>query len=434
MYSAMYSAMHPAGSSGVDRPDCLDRLAGASAGIDAYIAAAPTQIHVLGGQECPPGYRGPAGAARRPRRATRSQRGAADGARGRLTATWGAVLGDALARCRVVWRSAQHLGNRRSRPCLVIPPDTGGAMIAATTVARRASRHLDGVDVASPEGLLFALALVDVGGWDSHAGRSVLEYARVHVVRPVVRSVGFTGADLMFAEATGWEISWETLAGRSVRRSNSPWGVVWSAVRRAVLGERLANVYGTGAWSAWRIHRRRDDARWSYRSREHGDWAGVADPAALAEPISLSRLVECGYEPAAPGPGYGSVLGERLKLLVDLLVRHGWPREEALVVVEHVALSAVGNGTESGAAPGWRRLAATVDLPLWQARRVTVLLLGAPGWPGLVERLVIEGPDALGHPAVHSAVRATLDESMRPPARVARAVAARIPRTEPIAS
>jgi hypothetical protein len=307
-------------------------------------------------------------------------------------------------------------------------------MIAANTIVSRASRHLDGVDVASRDGLLFALALVDVGGWDSQAGRSVLEYARLHVVRQVVRCVGFRGADRRFAEATGWDVAWETLAGPLVRRSNSPWGVVWSAVRRAVLGERLANVYATGARSAWRVHRRRDDPRWSDRRREHGDWAGVADPAALAEPISLSRLVECGYDPAAPGPGEASVLGERLELLVDLLARYGWPRDQAVVIIEHVAGSAVGNGTASWAAPGWRRLAAAVDLPLWQARRVTVLLLGAPGWPGLVERLVTEGPDALGHPAVHSAVQATLDESMRPPARVARAVAARIPRTEPIAS
>jgi hypothetical protein len=209
---------------------------------------------------------------------------------------------------------------------------------------------------------------------------------------------------------------------------------VSSAVRRAVLSERLADVYATGAWSAWRIHRRRGDSRRSDRRREPGDWAGVADPAALAAPIRLSRLVEQGYEPAAPGPGEASVLGERLELLVEVLVRHGWPREQALAVVEHVALSAVGNGTASGAAPGWRRLAAVLDLPLWQARRVTVLLLGAPGWPGLVERLVRQGPDALADPSVCCALRATLDETMRPPARVARTVAARISRTEPIAS
>jgi hypothetical protein len=154
----------------------------------------------------------------------------------------------------------------------------------------------------------------------------------------------------------------------------------------------------------------------------------------LAAPISLSAAIELGYEPVAPGPGEGPLLGERLERLVDLLVRHGWEHEKAYVVVEHVAASAADNRMDSREAPGWKRLAAALDLPPWQARRVTVLLLGEPGWPGLVERLVTEGSGALDDPAVRTAVQATLDESMRPPARVARSVAARLARKERIAS
>jgi hypothetical protein len=306
-------------------------------------------------------------------------------------------------------------------------------MVAGTITACSQGLDFDGMDVGSRDGLLATLDLIDARGWESTLGRRVLEYARRNVVRPAALSVGFVGAELRFAEATGWGVAWETLAGPAVRTAPSPWGVVWTAVRRALLGERLANVYATGSWSAWRIRRHREGHRSRGRCSEH-DWSGVVDPGALTAPISLSLALERGFEPVAPGPEEGSALGERLELLVELLVRHGWPREQAYVVIEHVAASAVGNGTESHEAPGWKRLAAALALPLWQARRVTVLLLGEPGWPGLVERLVTDGPAVLDCPAVRTAVRATLDESMRPPARIARQVAARLERTNRMAS
>jgi hypothetical protein len=191
-------------------------------------------------------------------------------------------------------------------------------------------------------------------------------------------------------------------------------------------------VYATGAWSAWRVHRRRGDRPWGDGERQAGDWAGVVDPAALAEPISLSALVEQGYEPAAAGLEHRPV-GGRLALVVDLLVGHGWPRPQALAVIDHVA-SSVEAGRRSRGVPGWRRLAAVSGLPAWQARRVTVLLLGAPGRPGLVERLVTEGPASLRDAGVQAAVRATRVRRTRMPARVARAVTAGVPRTGPVAS
>jgi hypothetical protein len=306
-------------------------------------------------------------------------------------------------------------------------------MVAVTIAAGSPGPDLGGIDVKSRAGLLATLDLIDAHGWESLPGRRLLQYARRHVVRPAALSVGFGGPELAFAEATGWGVAWETLAGPAIRTAPSPWGVVWSAVRRALLGERLANLYATGSWSAWRIVRHREELSSPGRHDVHG-WAGVVDPGALSAPVSLSLAIERGYEPAAPGPGEGSGLGERLELLVDLLERYGWPRGQAYVVIEHVAVSAVGNGTSSHKAPGSKRLAAALNLPQWQARRVTVLLLGEPGWPGLVERLFAEGPAVLDDPAVQSAVRATLDETMRPPARVARTVAARLSGTHRIAS
>jgi len=303
-------------------------------------------------------------------------------------------------------------------------------MVAGTIAAGSPGPHLDGLDVETRDGLLATLDLIDAHGWESPPGRRVLQYARRNVVRPAALSVGFGHTELPFAVATGWGVAWETLAGPAVRTAPSPWGVVWAAVRRALLGERLADTYGTGSWAAWRILRHRENP--GHRS-EH-DWARVVDPGALAAPVSLSLVLEHGFDPAAPDPDEGLGLGERLELLVDLLERHGWPREQAYLVIEHVSASAVGNGTESHEAPGWRRLAAALNLPLWQARRVTVLLLGEPGWPGLVERLFTEGPAVLDCPAVRTAVKATRDETMRPPARIARQVAARLEKNHRIAS
>jgi hypothetical protein len=307
-------------------------------------------------------------------------------------------------------------------------------MLADIEVTKVLDHDVEVPDVDSREGLLAALDLVDCHGWDSAAGRTVLEYARAHVVRPAACSVGFTGSDLGFAEATGWDVAWELLAGTAVRDAASPWGVVWSGVRRALVGERLADMYATSPWVARRVCRHRDHPFPVDGSRPHGEWSGVADLGALAEPVSLSLLAEQGHEPSAPAVGDEPTLGERLDLITELLVSHGWVRDQAYVIVEHVAHSAVGNGTGSREAPGWRRLAAALDLPLWQARRVTVLILGAPGWPGLVEQLVTAGPCALDDPAVHSAVRATLDQGMRPVARVALAAARSRSREDRLAS
>lgn len=279
--------------------------------------------------------------------------------------------------------------------------------------------------VGTPQQLRDALGRIDAEGWDGGAGRLVLEYALDKVVRPVVRVVGFTGTDAEYAESTGWAAAWEALRSRSLRSAESPWGVVHAAVRAAVLGERMAEVYGTSARSAWRIHRFRQ-ARGTADPRAHGDWTGVADAAALARPLSLSALMEDGYDPA--GGGFAEVEScGRLEVLVDLLARHGWRPAVARAAVLHVAEHARPNPSGTPKAHGCREMSIGLGIPPWQARRVTVLLLGAPGWPGLVERLATGGEATLTGPAIAAAVRATCDESMRPPARAAMTVEARTP-------
>lgn len=153
-----------------------------------------------------------------------------------------------------------------------------------------------------------------------------------------------------------------------------------AAVRSAVLGERMAEVYGTSARSAWRIHRFRQ-ARGTAEPRPRRDWSDVADPAALARPLSLSVLMEAGFDPVDDGLAEVESCG-RLEVVIDLLARHGWRPATARAAVLHVAEHARRNPSGAPKAHGWREMSIRLGIPLWQARRVTVLLLGAPGWPG----------------------------------------------------
>lgn len=284
------------------------------------------------------------------------------------------------------------------------------------------SRDL-GTTVGSADGLFDALARIETEGWDRDSGRAVLDYALTKVVRPVVRTVGFTGTDAEYAESTGWAAAWEALRSPKLWSTESPWGVVNAAVRSAVLGERMAETYGTSTSSAWRVHRFQR-AQSGAGTRVRGDWSSVADPSALARPLSLSAMIDAGFDPAEQTETV-SATDQGLGSIVALLARHGWSSETARAAVLHVSEHARANPAGTPKAHGWREMAMELRIPPWQARRVTVLLLGAPGWPGLVERVATGGAAALAGPVIAAAVQATCDESMRPPARSARAVEAR---------
>lgn len=288
------------------------------------------------------------------------------------------------------------------------------------TLGRRSNES-----VGTAAQLLAALDQIDVEGWDREAGRTVLDYALRKVVRPVVRTVGFTGADAEYAESTGWAAAWEALRSPALRSAESPWGVVNAAVRAAVLAERMAEIYGTSVRSAWRVHRLRrtlDTAVPGVR----GDRTAVAEPAVLLRPLSLSALMDAGYDRVGDQQMNVEACG-RLEVLVALLARHGWRPATARAAVLHVAEHARQNPSGTPKAHGWREMAVALRIPSWRARRVTVLLLGAPGWPGLVERLATGGEAVLRGPAIAAAVQATCDESMRPPARAAMAIDSRQP-------
>src|ERR1700709_2556930 len=151
--------------------------------------------------------------------------------------------------------------------------------------------------VGTADGLFDALACIHTEGWDRESGRALLDYALTKVVRAVVRAVGFTGTDAEYAESTGWAAAWEALRSPKLWSAESPWGVVNAAVRSAVLGERMAETYGTNTQSASRVHRCRR-AQSGTGARVRGDWSSVADPSALARPLSLSAMLDAGYDRA----------------------------------------------------------------------------------------------------------------------------------------
>ncbi|WP_019872983.1 hypothetical protein [Sporichthya polymorpha] len=262
--------------------------------------------------------------------------------------------------------------------------------------------------------LFAALDRIAVEGWNSSTGDVVLAYARREVVRPAVRSAGLVGSAAEAAEASGWTVAWEALAGRGIRSAGSPWGFVATAVRRAVVGERMAERYRTATRTAWRVEQFR--ASGGGDRRRAGEWRAVADDAALTRPLSLTALVEQGYDRPVTDE-LPSEADPTIDLLAGVLTRGGWSPAAARETVLHVAEHGVRNRPEEAEVPGWRSLALYLGVPGWQARRLTVLLLGAPGWPGLVERLVSGGPAALRGSAVDLAVRATREAGLGTPAR-----------------
>lgn len=256
----------------------------------------------------------------------------------------------------------------------------------------------------SREGLLAELAIIDAEGWDGPAGQRLLGHVRSRIVRPQVVAAGLRGPAADQAEATGWAAAWEVLSRPEIRAAASPWGLLWVAVRRAVLGEVVAAVHLAGVRNGWRAEHSRQEC-----------WRGTGQHQPSDPPVSLAVLIEHGWEPEAQPIESGVDLGPRLEQVVSALVRAGWQPRSARAVVEGVAVTAVRDGKSSAEAVGWRPLARRLGLPPWQVRRVTVLLLGAPGWPGLVERMTAEGCHILDDRGIAAALRSTALSGSPPP-------------------
>jgi hypothetical protein len=153
-------------------------------------------------------------------------------------------------------------------------------------------------------GLLDALAAIDIEGWEGHTATALLHYVRTEIVRPLTIDVGLRGAAASQAEATGWETVWVTLTKPSLRTAASPWGVLWQAARRAVLGEIVAAKYATEE----RRGRSLDDAA---RSGEGGPLASLDALASTGwEPATASGIVDAGLCMATTPDSRCTIVGD----------------------------------------------------------------------------------------------------------------------------
>lgn len=258
--------------------------------------------------------------------------------------------------------------------------------------------------VADPRGLRELLARIAVEGWDGPAGTVVLGYARARVVRPQVARAGLRGAAAAQAESTGWATAWEVLRAPATAVATSPWGVVTTAVRRAVLGEAVSAAYGTGVRTAWRLH------------------AELAAAPGRGRAVSLTDLTGQGWEPAAAP--VGRPVDPRLVAIVDALVAAGWEAEQAWQAMDWAVATAVRRSIRARSSTGWRSLALRSGMAPWRARRALALLLGEDGWPGLLARVLESGSEVLGDTDVRAAIRSTARSSYLSPAAAARAAGA----------
>lgn len=258
----------------------------------------------------------------------------------------------------------------------------------------------DGIRIErTRHGLLAALMVIDEQGWDGPTGRSLLGYVHDELVRPLARSHGLQHAALAQACATGCEVAWEQLADPRIRQVASPWGVVWAAVRRAMLTEIVASRYGTGPRQAWRLRAQQRDG----------------SPTAVRL-ISLDAVQAAGWDPPI-GPVPSPAPGPYLSRLIEELAAVGWDRELATDAVVQIA----GRRRHPRERPYRVRevavMAEQFGLAKWQVRRLMQLVQGAPGWPGVVERLVVHGPGCLQDPALRAAVHSTVAFADPPPSR-----------------
>lgn len=250
-------------------------------------------------------------------------------------------------------------------------------------------------------GLRDALAVIDDEGWEGSTAVNLLTFIRCELIRPLTIDTGLRGGDAWEGEMAAWEAVWLKLCDPTLRSMKSPWGVIWQTARRAVLGEILAARWGT--------------------SRRRG-WVYDADERAgrVTRPISLEPLLREGLEVRAPDSvprsGPPTPVSAALDLAAGALADAGWSAAKAKEIVGEVAIMEVPLG-EGRTVVGWRPLAERLDVPPWQARRLTLLLRGSAHRRGLLARLIADGPRALDAPDIRLALAGTLVRATPAPTR-----------------
>ena len=259
--------------------------------------------------------------------------------------------------------------------------------------------------VRDRQSLLFALREIEREGWEGRTAMFLLDYVRDTVVRPLVVELGVRGAAASQAEATAWQDVWMALASPTLRDAVSPWGVLWEAARRAILGEILSARYATNVRRAWRLS----------QSGRH---------PAVRPPASLTVLTELGWEPVAPPIGSSAHREPKdvVNAACDVLVSGGWAAEDAIRIVAYVMTdepttrgSRWTNELQAWTTFGWRNMATRLGLPPWQARRLVMVLRGTVEHPGLLPRLIRAGGRIDLDSDMRAAVASTRDRTRRSP-------------------
>lgn len=241
--------------------------------------------------------------------------------------------------------------------------------------------------------LLTMLERVAQEGWDGPTGRRLLTLVRERLARPLAVGAGLRGQAASQAEASAWQAAWHVLAFQDLHHTDRPWGVVWRAAQRAVTGEVVSARYGVEPQGAWRLAR-----------------SGVPPLAGLDSLLTLGLDASSEERPA-----FVLTLPDAYEAAVAALLDVGWPPEVADKIVAEVADMPEPGSRRGWISVGWRSMAAHLDLPPWQARRLCVALLGTPTWPGLLARMLLDGPDVRDHRAMRAALRCTRVRRLRSP-------------------
>jgi hypothetical protein len=239
------------------------------------------------------------------------------------------------------------------------------------------------------QGLLDLLTVIDSEGWEGSTATALLEYVRTEMVRPLAIDAGLRGTAASQAEATAWETVWLILTKPALRTASSPWGVIWQAARRAVLGEILAAKYAT-------------------EERRGRILAAAARDGQVVPPTSLDALAATGWEPTATtgDPAAGLAWRQFLVQVDTALVDAGWEPTMATRIVDAVLCMPTTPDSRCTVV-GWRLLAVELGLPPWQARRLALCLRGTAELPGLIPSLLMVGDAALRDADLRSALQGT---------------------------
>lgn len=244
-----------------------------------------------------------------------------------------------------------------------------------------------------PDALHAILDRIDAEGWEGPAGTALLGYVRETIVRPLTVDLGMRGGASGQAEASAWEDVWILLHDPNFRTAESPWGLLWSVARHAVLNEAVSARFATAPRRAWQL--------------THAQTEGLAHRVIRLDDVPRGELPSVGPDGNPPRTSAAEAA-------IDALTDVGWPEAQAIAIVEDVLADTPStrstrwtNRAHGWTSFGWRTMAERLELPAWQARRLVIVLRGTAENPGILPRLIATGGSLEIDSDLHAALRST---------------------------